>query len=70
MFLLDQPETEPTLGDVRITLRPPPSIDPTPAVEVSADTRAHYARVIVGFVSVTVVFQLALGRLLSWWLDV
>jgi hypothetical protein len=69
MFLLDQPETEPTLGDVRVTLRPPPSIDPTP-VEVSSDTRAHYARVIVGFVSVTVVFQVALGRLLSWWLDV
>lgn len=70
MFLLDQPEMEPTLTDARITLRAPPSIDPTPARGETAETRGHYARVILAFVSVTVTFQFVLGRLLSWWLDV
>lgn len=70
MFLLDQPEMEPTLSDERIILRAPPPIDPAPVHRMGGTHRWQVAKVIVGFVSVTLTFQMVLGRLLSWWLDI
>lgn len=70
MLMLDQPDTEPTMGDVRLSLRPPPSIDPPSHREAPSETRAYQVRVVVAFVTVTVAFQFVLGQLLSWWLDV
>lgn len=69
MFLLDQPEMEPTLTDARVILRQPESIDPTPAKARAAHDPWHNAKVIVGLVSATAGFQLVLCRLLTAWLD-
>ncbi len=69
MFLLDQPEMEPARTDARILHVAPGSTDLRVTRIDAADTRWKTARVVVGFVSATVLFQVILGHLVSWWLD-
>lgn len=70
MFLLDQPEMEPTLTDARIVQRTPGAQAPAPRRTAPAHDRWHTARVVVGLVSATVVFQQGFGLLLTWWFGI